>query len=532
VSYPRLFRLYQEEKLAARPGGGHKQAIDARTPMLIPLAFGVCLLAFALQVVIHFMIYKIYLDDAYIFMRYVDNFNSGHGLVFNLDEKVIGFSSVAYPILLGLFGRVIPVSLPIVTFIFAAICWGGASFGLARTDTLKRRTAWCLLAFWCLYQPFLDAAVNGMETMLFAALTVLLINIFVRKSYDSAAFLALILPLVRPEGIGLSIAVLVALPWQSRSLYWWRGLLAGAVLVGLWVWFATATYGSPIPQSMLAKSQTTTRDWVGASSVLASMAIAAPTAILLSLPGVAKLACYAIGIIAIFFAGFQAVNLFQKQSPKAIVPMGYVLICLFFVVGRPVVIWTWYPIVPCLLLSWTIAFALEDQIERLDYRRFLLIASGGLSLLLVLAVLGTKVRNSRLDAYGRSNLAVVNLIRSHSPDAKSYMCSDIGIPAYYLKIKINDLAGLVTKQMLDRSPSGDFLSFGALIESKKPDVVALREDIFSGEEMGENFVYRRSFSSNRNQAANENAYIKENYVILKNANPYFPIVLISKALYH
>jgi hypothetical protein len=224
------------------------------------------------------------------------------------------------------------------------------------------------------------------------------------------------------------------------------------------------------------------------------------------------------------------VALFRKQSSKAIIPLGYVLTCLFFVLGRPAAVWTWYTIIPCLLLCWSAALALDRWVEAMDRRYFLTITSGSVALLLLAAVVGTKMRDSRLEVYGRPNVALADFIKTHTPNAKSYMCGDIGIPAFRLKIPVLDLAGLVSKEMLARTPSGDLLSYGALIKSKKPDIVALRADIFSETGYPEAFVYRRSFSSDPAEASQEAAYISENYQILRNVNPHFPVVLVSKSL--
>ncbi|HEX9725550.1 MAG TPA: hypothetical protein VGC53_14820, partial [Vicinamibacteria bacterium] len=44
-------------------------------------------------------------DDTYIFLRYAENLANGNGLVFNLGERVEGYTSPLWVLLLGLFSR-------------------------------------------------------------------------------------------------------------------------------------------------------------------------------------------------------------------------------------------------------------------------------------------------------------------------------------------------------------------------------------------------------------------------------------------
>ena len=220
------------------------------------------------------------------------------------------------------------------------------------------------------------------------------------------------------------------------------------------------------------------------------------------------------GIAALIFTSFQALALFRKQSSKAIIPLGYVLICLFFdrSSGCYMDAVHDHPVLVALLVRGISARPLGRSHGPPLFPDHCL-ASGSVVLLLLGAVVGTKMRDFRLEVYGRPNLALADFIETYAPNAKSYMCSDIGIPAFRLEIAVLDFAGLVSKEMLARSPlrgSPD----AALIKSKKPDVVALRADIFSVTGYPEAFVYRRSFSSDPAEASQE-AHISEKYRILR-----------------
>jgi hypothetical protein len=53
-------------------------------------------------------------DDAYISLRYVDNFLAGKGLVFNEGEYVEGYTNFLWVMLLSVVGWLLPVELPLI----------------------------------------------------------------------------------------------------------------------------------------------------------------------------------------------------------------------------------------------------------------------------------------------------------------------------------------------------------------------------------------------------------------------------------
>ncbi len=58
-----------------------------------------------LLLVLHMAIWRITIDDGYIFFRYAKNFAQGNGLVFNIGERVEGYSSFVWVMILGLTGK-------------------------------------------------------------------------------------------------------------------------------------------------------------------------------------------------------------------------------------------------------------------------------------------------------------------------------------------------------------------------------------------------------------------------------------------
>ncbi len=63
-------------------------------------------------------------DDAFISFRYARNFAEGHGLVFNLGERVEGYTNFLWTITLGILHRLTPLEAPQLALILGPLCFG------------------------------------------------------------------------------------------------------------------------------------------------------------------------------------------------------------------------------------------------------------------------------------------------------------------------------------------------------------------------------------------------------------------------
>lgn len=163
-------------------------------------------------------------DDAYITLRYVDNFINGNGLVFNIGEKVEGYTNFLWVILLsiaGLAGQLfsIKVDMPLITQLFSQFSAIGIlllSFFfskkfytkfLSEQDSAKPIPYLISLIppFIISYAaPFLYWGISGMESALFTFLTCLSVYryLFKTKKSDLIFVITSVLnSLLRPEGI-------------------------------------------------------------------------------------------------------------------------------------------------------------------------------------------------------------------------------------------------------------------------------------------------------------------------------------------
>jgi hypothetical protein len=121
---------------------------------------------------------------------------------------------------------------------------------------ISNRSAWCFAFFWAVWPYFAGVAVSGMENAAMIALIALAAGSCAAKSSWSGPAIAAV-ACIRPEG--LASATVLALFARARDR-WIAAGLVGAALVALALYF-----GSPVPQSLIAKSQVygTSGPWTG-----------------------------------------------------------------------------------------------------------------------------------------------------------------------------------------------------------------------------------------------------------------------------
>ena len=71
------------------------------------------------RLVLSYLVFREFVDDAYIYLRYCDNWNAGLGLVYNAGERVIAFTSYLYVVLIAAIDKLaVGISLTSVVMIF------------------------------------------------------------------------------------------------------------------------------------------------------------------------------------------------------------------------------------------------------------------------------------------------------------------------------------------------------------------------------------------------------------------------------
>ena len=205
-------------------------------------------------------------DDAYISFRYARNLIEGHGLVFNVGERVEGYTNFLWTVLLSpVIGLGAP---PTWTAALGGLFFGGITLWLVYQVGRRLGGSWVGLTaalFLALDGSFALWSVGGMETVMFSCLIFLGATAYLselstplRTPYSGIIFA--LAALTRPEGViffAVTVVhqVLVGL-FKERRLFQHRdlirillfGALWGTYFLGRW-WY----YDFPLPNTFYVK---------------------------------------------------------------------------------------------------------------------------------------------------------------------------------------------------------------------------------------------------------------------------------------
>lgn len=198
-------------------------------------------------------------DDAYISYRYVANFLNGHGLVYNIGERIEGFTNFGWVIYMALAGA-LQADFILVSRLTGLLCGAGIivlTFVLARR-LFEEKDRW--LALLPTYLVATNPALAywspaGLETAVFALLVLACLYCFVIRSRW------LVLPIVlavwvRPEGaLVAGLLMLVEAIIERRWPKYTARMVGLAFLLSLpFVGFKMLYYGSIFPNPFFAKT--------------------------------------------------------------------------------------------------------------------------------------------------------------------------------------------------------------------------------------------------------------------------------------
>ena len=217
-------------------------------------------------------------DDGLIVLRTVRNLLAGHGLVFNIGERVEANTSTMWTLLLALSGLVPAVALEWASVVLGLVFavgglalgmdaarrlhsgFGGQSSGGQGSDGQLLVPAGALLV--CALPPFRDFATSGLETGMVSAwlggLWWLLVRRWQQEPAGAPWGFAVLLglgPLVRPDlalasAVAFVAVLLLRWPGWRRTLL--LGLAAGAAPAAYEV-FRAGYYGLLVPSTAVAK---------------------------------------------------------------------------------------------------------------------------------------------------------------------------------------------------------------------------------------------------------------------------------------
>ena len=196
-------------------------------------------------------------EDAYITYRYARSFAQGHGFAFNPGEHVMGFTSApwtlwnAIPMRTGLAPELWSRGTLLLADVFTLVVAGRmllAMFG--------RAAAWTFTFFFAVWPYFAAAVASGMENGAMLCLIVVGAALVRSGSWLAGPVLG-VLALWRPEGLAAAAVIAIGAGWRDRLV------AIGIAAAGYGA--LTATFGTPIAHSALAKARLygTPGPWAG-----------------------------------------------------------------------------------------------------------------------------------------------------------------------------------------------------------------------------------------------------------------------------
>lgn len=229
----------------------------------------ILLVTIAIYIILSVIFWNYFIDDAFISFRYAKNFVDGNGLVYNVGERVEGYTNFLWIIILGVFIK-FGIS-PLIASKIIGLCFGTASIILTyalgrlifKQKGLINNLAPFLLA---INAAFITTSIEGLETPLFTFLFLLTVYVFIKAKRNNpfqwlvfASFSSVFLCLTRPDGVLLWFILLLVLIWQyfkkEVSLKMILAYIFPMILVyGLYFIWRYQYYGLLFPNTFYAKS--------------------------------------------------------------------------------------------------------------------------------------------------------------------------------------------------------------------------------------------------------------------------------------
>ena len=190
-------------------------------------------------------------DDAYITYRYAANLRDGHGLVYNLGERVLGTTTPLFASALAALSIVQP-NIETLGYWFAIAGWIAAALSSAALLAAAGRVyGACVACVLIALQPSIAIGI-GMETSWVVALMAASAWAWLTRRRAWIIVLSAALILTRPDG-ALWILVLGLVHMARDRRVPWREAIGVVALAAPWFLFSSAYYGTLLPNSAMAK---------------------------------------------------------------------------------------------------------------------------------------------------------------------------------------------------------------------------------------------------------------------------------------
>ncbi len=417
------------------------------------------------------------LDDAYIHYRFADNLAHGRGFAFNPGEPTPGSTSPLWVMLLAA-GELAGLD-PILTskilgaLAFVACAWltGRMALRLMGNHTLARLLAVTAGVLVALSGRMIWAALSGMETVAFAALTLLALDRLIDRPLDvpTSALLGLA-ALLRPEGYLLFFFVILLsllsprppeanLPFVIRRSS--LNILTFAFVVSPYVVFSFAATGSLLPNTFRANA----RELTTVEYLFRYVRYAGDDNSI---------------VLVLALLGLSVANHDRRTWPLASWAVGFPLIAALLTPnlrhhGRYSI-----PLIPFYVLLAAVGLrGYADRVsERLARRTVLILSAAAIALGLIGAWRWSGIYAADAQDITQMHVAMGRWIATNTPPDVTLALSDIGAITYLSGRRVIDIVGLVTPDILPAvagKPVGlerDQAVFDYLVRHR-PDIVVI-----------------------------------------------------------
>lgn len=416
-------------------------------------------------------------DDAFITYRYSANLINGNGLVYNLDEWILGTTAPGYAILLALlsfpFGA---TSIPDVALVINGVAFVITLIliMLMVLQVTGNRVLATLAMIICISSTQgVDIIASGMETSVYVLLIVAGFYYLLKDRYLIGALLIGLLPFIRPEGVfaigtyGLTMMYIVWNSGEKNAVKWFIRMIPYGVLLLLpsliYVLLLSITYGSPLPLSITAKSSniyslTTAQSSYGMILLLGDIATGYFEILGIELP-------LRIRVISAFFtivlALFGAYKLIKYDYRLWGIPLIVTLHILLYAFSGSI-IFAWYVAnfgIFYLLLVWAgFYYGVVIVTQRLGENETRRKAIYALSVGIVMVSITTQLPyllKPKIGYYPSAQYyqPLAEQIREKLPEQTTIALHEIGILGFYLPdIYVLDAAGLISPKALKYYP--------------------------------------------------------------------------------
>jgi hypothetical protein len=411
-------------------------------------------------------------DDAYITFRYARNIASGLGFVYNAGEKVLGTTTPLYTLILVPFAWIrIPLDSAAVFLAIGAdllTCFLVYRLIARRFD---RPTALLGAFIYATLYPAAAGCGYGMETQIFHLLVLGTIEYADAGRRNVAAALVGGAAITRPEGYlaGAILGIALLIEWRERNRdisyrrrtgFPWQPPVVFLLVIAPWIIFATAYFGTPVPNSVLAKAQ---QPDVGLGEWARFFLLRNPLVILLwVMSAIGTLSAYA-----------------RRSFAALVVAAWAALYVLFFAFARPPFMGVWYFPPVAFALAILSGIGVVEILRRFVGRpeRAALIAGLAWAALSAYAIPHSiaTVRWSKVIADHVYRPMSEWVGKTTAPGDLIDTC-DIGYVGFLTNRKILDHSALVSPEVMKfyRERSGDRNRDVALVMEKLPEVVIIQ----------------------------------------------------------